>query len=109
MRKITMVSLGILASSLLISGCSTLSLSNNSSEHEHFGKEIELSKLNKIIIDAGRKDGWRMTEFKDNEVIAEKDGEAYSVKYSSNYFYIEPENDDLEDAIEDAIEDRLED
>jgi hypothetical protein len=101
----------VLLSSWLFVSCSATSgvegVGESSENYTHF-KAMPLSKVHQLIVEAGEEDGWRMTEFKENSIIAEKtegdgDTEAVTVNFTENSFYIEPENGDLEDAIEDKL------
>jgi hypothetical protein len=100
----------VLLSSWLFISCSATSgvggVGEESANYTHFEK-MPLSKVHKLIIQAGEEDGWRMTEFKENEIIAEKtdDGEtkAVTVDFAEDHFYITPHDGDLEDAIEDKL------
>ena len=94
-------------STLIFSACATTQGDVKSADYTHFEKR-SLKKVHQLIVQAGQEDGWRMTEFKENELIAEKteDGKtkAVTIKFSQNSFYLSPEDDDLEDAIEDKLE-----
>jgi len=60
-------------------------------------------------MDAGSKNGWRMTEFRSNEIIAESESDsdenAISIHFTNKYFFTRPKNDDLEEIIEKALKD----
>ena len=108
MRKTIIVTITILLSSLLFVSCT--SGPNASIERGntiHF-KEMPLKKVHSRIMKAGEDAGWRMTEFKENEVIAEKsiddNTQAVTIKFSKSFFYITPENSDLEDAIKTKLQ-----
>jgi len=95
----------------LFSACSTHTPAVEDAQkvdYTHLQHPMPLKTLNHLIMQAGEEDGWRMTPFKENAIIAEKvkDSQttAVTVKFSSEYFHITPPNDDLEDAIEDALE-----
>jgi len=114
MKKILISTMAVvLGSTLFFSGCSThttgVSEDAKTAGYTHLQKHMTLKELHKIIKEAGERDGWRMTEFKENAIIAEKtdDGDttAVTVNFSNTYFNITPPNSDLQDAIEDAIED----
>ena len=100
--------LSISALTLLLSvGCA----STHSSEEAHSGDYQKLSnkQIHQAIMRGGEKAGWKMTEFKDNEVIAEKiedgDSEMVSVKIHNGHVSYEGEasHSDLEDAIYEAL------
>jgi hypothetical protein len=97
--------------SIFVISCSTTQspdLDAQTASFTHFKQKHSLVEVRKLILKAGKEEGWRMTEFKDNEVIAEKvsdgDTQAVSIKFSKNYFHITPPNDDLEDAIEEKLQ-----
>ncbi len=98
-------------STLLIVACSTKptpDMDVKSMDYIHFSHEIPLKKVNNLIKEAGEEAGWRMTEFKENSLIAEKIGdgvtEAVSVNFSTTSFHLTPANSDLQEAIEDKLE-----
>ena len=110
MKKIVILSAGLLLSSLLLVSCSAtngVDVDTKTAEFIHF-KKMPLKKVHKLIVKAGEEDGWRMTEFKENKLIAEKteDGEtkAVTIEFSENYFNLDPHDSDLEDAIEDKLD-----
>ena len=113
-RIITLGVVSILSSFVLV-GCGSDSPSP-SGLHDGYGQESEWTtvhtglsqkKIRNIIKDAGEKDGWRMTEFKKNAILADKtDGDdliSTTVYFDKNSFTTDPENSDLEDAIGDAL------
>ncbi|MEN4052208.1 MULTISPECIES: hypothetical protein [Sulfurimonas] len=109
MKKIIILSVTVLLSSLLFVSCSATTgahVDAKTADYTYF-KEMPLQKVHKLIVEAGEDDGWRMTEFKENELIAEKteNGEtkAVTVEFSKDYFHVTPHNGDLEDAIEDKL------
>ena len=110
MKKILITATGFLLSSLLLVSCSAtngVDVDSKTAEFTHF-KEMPLKKVHKLIVEAGEEDGWRMTEFKENELIAEKteDGKtkAVTIHFSKDYFAVDPNDSDLEDAIEEKLE-----
>ena len=67
------------------------------------------AKILAVIKEAAKKTNWRITEFKDNEVVAEKikgdnNTVSSSIKFSNGY--IEFENDEA-DELKDAVEELL--
>jgi len=115
MKKILKLGLVGCVAGILMSGCAgsylNTSHSNNNvgDEYIYIKKDIATKKMHNIIMQAGKKDGWRMTEFKENEIIAEnlsdKDAESVSIHFTDKYFFTRPENDDLIEAIKEALED----
>ena len=109
MKKMLILGTGLILSSLLLVSCSAtngVDVDTQTADFTHF-KKMPLKKVHKLIVEAGEEDGWRMTEFKENEVIAEKteDGEtkAVTIDFSEDYFNLDPNDSDLEDAIEDKL------
>ena len=110
MKKMITISLVSALSALLFIGCSASSKSALTSHDAKTANSTFLSehltqkKVHKLIMKAGEKVGWKMTEFKSNEIIAEKtdDGEtlALTISFDNNSFEVYPQNDDLQDAIE---------
>jgi len=109
MKKIVILSVSALLSSLLLVSCSATSgveVDAKTADYTHFNT-IPLKKVHKLIVEAGEEDGWRMTEFKENELIAEKteddETKAVTISFSENSFNLDPNDSDLEDAIEDKL------
>ncbi len=109
MQKILITATGLLLSSLLMVSCSAtkgVQIDAKTANFKHFEK-MPLAKVHKLIVEAGEENGWRMTEFKENELIAEKteDGEtkAVTINFSEDFVNLEPNDSDLEDAIEDKL------
>ena len=111
MNKMITIGLVSALSALLFIGCSA---SNQSTLRSHdaktvdsvfFIKHLTLQKAHKLIMVAGERDGWKMTEFKVNAMIAEKIGseESYTVTFGKDYFDVTPSNSSLTSTIEDAF------
>jgi len=72
---------------------------------EEHSSDIHLSqeKFHKIIMSAGEKNGWIMTQFKSNRIIAEKmqknNSLAVTITFNKSSFTIVPANSELEGAI----------
>jgi len=101
----------LILSSLFIVACSTTPSANVDAKSMHYisyPHEMPLSKANKLILEAGEEDGWRMTPFKENALIAEKIGdnstEAVTVHFTTTSFHLSPSNSDLADAIEEKLD-----
>ena len=111
MKKI--LSVVAVISSIMIVGCSVKdsaqpsSSSMKSSVININNRELTQLKIHKLIVKAGEKDGWEMTEFRGNEVIAEKmEGEEsinIIVKFNTETVKLTPEDSDLSDAISTAL------
>ncbi len=110
MRKVITLGFVSVVSTLLLVGCSAKTSSLQTHETEsceaecHTGemhdKNLTQEKVHKIIKEAGEENGWKMTEFKSNAMIAEKidNGSSVSttVTFSKSSFDISPENSELE-------------
>jgi len=111
MKKLLKLALAPAVALLMASCSATLGPDEDAqtASFEHFTPKHSLKEVHDIIMQAGEEAGWRMTEFKDNEIIAEKtsDGstEAVTIQFAKDYFHITPPNGDLEDAIEEKLED----
>ena len=118
MKRIVILSMVAVISSIMIVGCSAKDSAQPSSvsvksENVKSGvidiKNSELTqlKIHKLIVKAGEENGWKMTEFKENEVIAEKmkGGEtvAVSVKFDTKTVELTPEDSALSDVISTAL------
>ena len=104
MKKILSLSLITALTLVLSSGCNSTSgdgLQVNTHDNE---------KVLHAIKNAGEKNGWKITEFQGNEVIAEKtdDGDTISTSIKFQDGYIEFSNDaaasDLSSDIEETLE-----
>lgn len=109
MKKNLIISLAFLLSTLLFVSCSTTSGENidaKTADYTYF-TPMSLQEVHNLIVQAGEESGWRMTEFKDHEMIAEKtengNTKAVTIDFGKNYFHIEPSNSDLEDALTDNL------
>jgi len=109
MKKNIILTLSLLLTTLFFVSCSATSGSDvdvKTANYTHFEK-MPLKTVHNLIVEAGEEDGWRMTEFKENELIAEKtDGDttkAVTIDFSENYFHLSPKDSDLQDAIEDKL------
>jgi len=93
---------------VLMTGCGSTGTGDaKTSEYTQIHKRTSLQKLHKLIAKTAEADGWRVTEFKSNTLIAEKMQDentlAVTISFSPEYFYLSPENSDLQNLLEDAI------
>jgi len=109
MKKKLILGVTVLLSSLLFVSCSTTSgvdVDVKAANYVHF-KHMPLQKVHKLIVQAGEEEGWRMTEFKENELIAENIDEdetkVVTIDFGQDYFNLSPQDSDLEDAIEEKL------
>ncbi len=111
MRKIIISTITIVLSSMLFNACSTTSMTTGDAKtasFTHLKHEIPVKKIHKLIRQAGEKNGWRMTEFKENELIAEKKEnnamKAVTITFTKEYFDISPKDSNLQEAIEKELD-----
>ena len=97
---------------MIFNACSTTSINTEDAKtasFTHLKNEMPLAKVHKLILKAGKGGGWRMTEFKENELIAEKEKngnmKAVTITFSKDYFDISPKDSDLHEAIEKELND----
>lgn len=110
MKKTLLAVVASVAALTLITGCgATTGVSNSSDMRAHMGEDASICKtaiyvghrsnesVLKSIQAAGKKNGWRMTEFKSNAIIAEKniDGKACSTTIQIAKEHITCSKDDL--------------
>ena len=107
MKNIVTLSIVSIFTTLVLVGCSAANNSPESHSGTVHNKNLTQEKVHKIIKSAGKEDGWIMTEFKNNALIAEKaDGDnskAVTITFDKHSFDITPQDSDLEDAISDAL------
>jgi len=109
MKKILSLSLISALTLVLSTGCNSTTGDPSVSADALHVNTHDNEKVARAIKEAGEKNGWKITEFKNNEVVAEKidGGETVSssIKYENGR--IEFSNDaaasDLSDDIEDAL------
>jgi len=111
MKKILKIAVVSLFTTLLVSGCvsdATGTADAKTAEYIHVKNEMTIKEIHHAIVQAAQDDGWRITEFKENTLIAEKsqggEMQAVTISFSKNYFYLSPRNSDLEDILEDTLE-----
>lgn len=111
MKKILISTISIVISGLVFNACSTASVSAKDAKYAsftHFKKEMSLKKVHQLIKDAGEKDGWRVTDFQENALIAEKEKngsmKAVTIHFTKDSFDITPKDSKLHEAIEKALD-----
>jgi len=110
MQRKILRTVAVIVSSLIITACSTTPKVQGDVQKENYvkiEKSMSLKKIHDIIKEAGEQDGWRMTEFRDNALIAEKfhsdSSEVVTIEFSRSSFHLTPANSDLESAIADKL------
>ena len=110
MKKIVSLSLISALTLVLSTGCNSTHGDPSVSEDALYVNTHDNEKILHAIEKAGKANGWKITEFKSNEVVAEKtdDGETVSSSIKFQEGHIEFSNDeaasDLSDDIEEALE-----
>jgi len=118
MKKLVMTGVISTLSALLIVGCAgetPLSKDSNtlksedakSIDYTHIQNELSTEKVHHIIVTAGEEHGWKMTEFKNNAVVAEKfsndTAKVVTVHFSKEFFHTEPMDKELDEILEEAL------
>jgi len=110
MQRKIIQTVAVLVSSLIITACSTTPKVQGDVKQEAYvkiEKSMPLKKIHNLIKEAGEQDGWRMTEFKENALIAEKfsndSSEVVTIEFSKDSFHLTPENSELESAIAEKL------
>lgn len=113
MNRFWKMGLTAMISLLFLSACSSKYDSNMlSSAAEQVGLEhMTMDQMGSAIMAAGEEQGWKMTEFKNNEMLAEKFGDdeaSASIKYDDEGFDVHSDSesgavDDLKEAIMDKL------
>ena len=108
------ISITLFLSSLMFVGCSNTPAPPMSSDdvatigYTKFGKVIPLTKSKKLIFKAGEEAGWKMTEFGERAMLAEKlhdnsDATSVTIHFNKDGFELEPSNSDLQSLLEDKF------
>ena len=78
-------------------------LMDNTAEYS----KLTQSQMHSAIKDISEQEGWQVTEFKSNALIAEKSSDgnsvAVTITFTKSTFSISPENFDLKNAIDNAL------
>ena len=108
MKNFITLSIISIITTLTFVACSAKTSGPESHSGTMHNKNLTQEKVHNIIIKAGEEDGWKMTEFKSNTVIAEKMNGSVSksvtITFDKSSFDISPPDSDLADAIGDALE-----
>jgi len=96
--------------SLLLSACSTLSYTGDAKTegYTHFKAKNDLKTIHSVIMKTGEKEGWRMTEFKYNSILAEKvlenETKSFTIDFTKDSLVVVPTNDALEETLVEALD-----
>jgi len=109
MKKLLKRIIVSLFSILIMTGCASNLPKPYSKNITFFKLHLSKKEIRNTLIDIGKKNGWYMTEFDDNKIIAEKlDGKnstVVTIVYNSNSYYLKPNNSDLQDILDSALSD----
>ena len=107
MQKTILKSILWALSLFVVVGCATAPRYDNDAQHISYVKithHMTLSQVHKLIKQAGEEAGWRMTDFKENALIAENisdtSTDAVTINFSTDFFNLSPANSELKEAIE---------
>ena len=113
MKKIVKLSLVSAMGALMFVGCNP---TNSAKPQSHDAKTAQNTyiehtltqeKVSHRITTAAKENGWRITDFKNNTLIAEKSVEntttAITVNFDKESFSLNPKNAELQTIIEDAL------
>jgi len=109
MKSLFKISLTLLLSSLLFSACSTLAYHGDAKTegYQHFKEKHNLKAIHKVIMKTGEEEGWRMTEFKYNSILAEKvlenETKSVTIDFTEESLVVLPEDEDLEESLIEAL------
>jgi PBP1b-binding outer membrane lipoprotein LpoB len=74
----------------------------------HIDIYMSQKKVAKKIMEAGEKVGWRMTEFKENSIIAENfsnnESKLVTITFTNEYFDLTPNDNNLRESIKNSLE-----
>ncbi len=118
MKHMMKIGIVIILSAFTMVGCSSKSVTPNGVKEikdvKHANRihveNVTVKQLRKAITSAGKQQGWHMTPFKSNEIIAEKFGEEEAracIKFSKEGYEVNSPNDENLDDLKDAIADQL--
>ena len=110
MKSLFKTSLSLLLASLLFTSCATYSTHEDAKteEYSHFKEKHDLKKIHDTIMKTGVKEGWRMTKFKNNSILAEKtsdnETQAYTIDFTKSSLIVIPKNSSLEESLIRALD-----
>ena len=111
MQRKTLQTVLILASTIVVTACSTTPKVEGDVKQEDYvkiEKRMPLKEVHDLIAQAGEDAGWRITEFRDNALIAEKfdgdDSKTVTIDFSTTSFHLTPQDNELERVIEKKLD-----
>ncbi|MBU1657604.1 hypothetical protein KKG72_00950 [bacterium] len=112
MKNIIKMGSASLLSMLLFVGCSAgnsaaVLQEKGATERISINKSLTQKDIHEIIKNVGEKEGWIMTEYKTNSLLAEKiNGDtttAVTINFDTSSFFVSPQSDDLAKAISEEL------
>jgi len=107
MKKVILSMVISLSSALVFTSCSATEASPEDKSGYITLPKVSQEGIEKIILQSGQKNGWIMTQFKNNTIIAEKiDGDdsiSTTVTFDKSSFNLDPKNSDLRDILNEAL------
>ncbi len=106
MKNLTSKALIAFTTLLIMSACSMTKASPE--DYRKITKEnLTLKKINALITETAEQNGWRITPFKYNKLVAEKVGDSsvttVTITFTTDSFKLSPANSDLEDILREAL------
>ncbi len=106
MKTLTSKVLISLSTIFMLSACSMTGTSPE--DHTNITKEnLTQKKVATLITEAAEENGWRVTPFQYNALIAEKVGDAstqaVTITFSTDSFELSPANSDLQEILSEAL------
>ena len=103
MKKTALLVIASTFTTLLLVGCGGTAPAPKASHGAHNVKKSQ-KEMRHAVKKAGKKAGWRMTEFRSNAMIAEKGDDVVTIHFSKSSVHTEPHNGGLESAVEDCLQ-----
>lgn len=111
MKGLIKIGLTALLGMLLMSACSSKEEDMGVASEQMNITYVTAEQMGNAIMAAGEEAGWKMTEFKNNEVLAEKFGDdpvSASITFDKTGFKIDSDHENgAVDDLKEAIKDRL--
>ncbi len=107
MKKTALLATASALSTLLLVGCGGTTPEPKAEAKAYHGThnvKKSQKEMRHAVKEAGEEAGWRMTEFRSNAMIAEKDDDVVTIHFTKSSVHTEPHNGGLESEIKDALE-----
>ncbi len=107
MKKLLKIITTLLFGILVMTSCASNSVKPDSKNITFFKTHLSKKEIRNTIMNIGTKNGWYMTQFNDNKVIAEKiDGTTstvVTVTYNKDSYYLKPNNSNLQNILDSVL------